>query len=230
MVWFINPNRATTSCLRQRELLEAITKVNPKHDAELVKTKREEIQDFCKHMRLKSRLGNLLCFFRWVSPVGRWCVWLCVGKTNLRIEVPIRNEKDRQTYYGRWAQTKEFIVQEYSAGNGENTVVSLNIFKSNVRVAGSCWDGAAITRVRKWKHFGGCQWGKMRAMAGQVHLVCAERAGAKPGRRCMVTNQNSSENTGCCVNRSAVVKWLFKFFTSPPTLRVSVRAVQPSVH
>jgi len=43
------------------ELLEAI-KGEPKHDAELVKTKREEIQDFCKHTRLKSRLGNLLCF------------------------------------------------------------------------------------------------------------------------------------------------------------------------
>jgi len=40
---FINPNRATTSCLRQ-ELLEAITKVNPKHDAELVKTDSRLLQ------------------------------------------------------------------------------------------------------------------------------------------------------------------------------------------
>jgi len=77
---------------------------------------------------------------------------MCVvmwGKTNLRIEVPIRNEKDRQTYYGRWTRRQKNSSQEYSAGNGENTVASLNIFKSNVRVAGRDLDGAAITRVRK---------------------------------------------------------------------------------
>jgi len=46
MVW-INPNYY--ELFAAAGLLEAITKVNPKHDAELVKTKREEIQDFCKH-------------------------------------------------------------------------------------------------------------------------------------------------------------------------------------
>lgn len=47
-------------------------------------------------------------------------VW---GKREIRIEIPIKNTKDRQTYFGALnSQTKEFIVREYPAGNSENTV------------------------------------------------------------------------------------------------------------
>ena len=47
-------------------------------------------------------------------------VW---GETNAGIEVPIKNEKDRQTYFGALNyQTKEFIIEAYPAGNGESTV------------------------------------------------------------------------------------------------------------
>jgi len=72
-------------------------------------------------MRLKSRLGNLLCFLDECHLLGGDVCGYVWGKTNLRIEVPIRNEKDRQTYGALDAQTKEFIVQEYSAGNGETS-------------------------------------------------------------------------------------------------------------
>ena len=42
------------------------------------------------------------------------------GRTDKRIEIPIKNEKERQTYYGaNYYQTKEFIVQEYKNGNTE---------------------------------------------------------------------------------------------------------------
>ncbi|NEQ39071.1 MAG: hypothetical protein F6K40_23540 [Okeania sp. SIO3I5] len=35
----------------------------------------------------------------------------------------MKTEKERQTYYGAdYYQTKEFIVQEYSSGNTENTI------------------------------------------------------------------------------------------------------------
>ena len=35
------------------------------------------------------------------------------GLTDKRIEIPIKNERERQTYYGAYYyQTKEFIVQE----------------------------------------------------------------------------------------------------------------------
>ena len=38
------------------------------------------------------------------------CTW---GLTDKRIKIPIKNERERQTYYGAYYyQTKEFIVQE----------------------------------------------------------------------------------------------------------------------
>ena len=38
------------------------------------------------------------------------CTW---GLTDKRIEIPLKNERERQTYYGAYYyQTKEFLVQE----------------------------------------------------------------------------------------------------------------------
>jgi hypothetical protein len=46
-------------------------------------------------------------------------VW---GKTNERTEIPIKNGKDRQTYYGALNyQTQELTVQAYPSGNGAST-------------------------------------------------------------------------------------------------------------
>ncbi len=42
------------------------------------------------------------------------------GPTDKRIEIPIKNQKQRQTYYGALDyQTKEFIVKEFKSGNIE---------------------------------------------------------------------------------------------------------------
>ena len=47
-------------------------------------------------------------------------VW---GQTNTRIEIPIKNTKDRQTYFGALDyKTQEFIVHEYPCGNSSNTI------------------------------------------------------------------------------------------------------------
>ena len=55
-------------------------------------------------------LGDDVCGYVW-------------GKTNIRIEIPIKNIKDRQTYFGALDyQTKKFIVQSHSVGNSEKTV------------------------------------------------------------------------------------------------------------
>ena len=43
------------------------------------------------------------------------------GRTDKRMKIPIKNERERQTYYGALDdQTKEFIVQEYKNGNTKN--------------------------------------------------------------------------------------------------------------
>lgn len=58
------------------------------------------------------------CHLLWGDILGY--VW---GRTDRRIEIPIKNQKERQTYYGALDyQTKEFIIKGYSAGNTENTL------------------------------------------------------------------------------------------------------------
>ncbi|MEG4198928.1 hypothetical protein [Microcoleus sp. Pol12A5] len=45
------------------------------------------------------------------------------GKSKERVEIPINNYKDRQTYYGALNLLEpDLIVAKYSRGNGENTV------------------------------------------------------------------------------------------------------------
>jgi len=45
------------------------------------------------------------------------------GNKNEAIEVEMTNMRERQTYYGAIdILTKKFIIQNYPAGNGENTV------------------------------------------------------------------------------------------------------------
>ena len=46
-----------------------------------------------------------------------------MGKPKERVEVPINNYKDRQTYYGALNLLEpDLIVEKSSTGNGENTV------------------------------------------------------------------------------------------------------------
>lgn len=63
-------------------------------------------------------LGNDICGYVW-------------GKTNIRIEIPIKNIKDRQTYFGALDyQTKEFIVQEYPVGNSSSPIEFIKHLRS----------------------------------------------------------------------------------------------------
>ena len=48
------------------------------------------------------------CHLLWVELLSY--TW---GRTDKRIEIPLKNERERQTYYGAYYyQTKEFLVQE----------------------------------------------------------------------------------------------------------------------
>ena len=70
-------------------------------------------------------------------------VW---GKTHKRIEVPMTNQRERQTYFGAINyQTKEFFVREYEAGNSKNTVVFVKYLQSLNKGARILifWDGAS---------------------------------------------------------------------------------------
>jgi len=61
------------------------------------------------------------CHFLWKDALGY--VW---GKKSERIEVPIKNERERQTYFGcANLANGEAMVKKYSTGNGENAVLFL---------------------------------------------------------------------------------------------------------
>lgn len=80
-------------------------------------------------------------------------VW---GKTNERIEVPITNERSKQTYYGAVnSYTQQCLIQASEAGNGEGTIAFLKYLLSqypNRRIA-LVWDGATYPRSQEVKEY-----------------------------------------------------------------------------
>ena len=76
-------------------------------------------------------------------------VW---GKTNERIEVPIVNERERQTYYGALnLQTQVCMIQAYEKGNSDSTVAFMqylvNMYPNSQIVL--LWDGASYHRSQE---------------------------------------------------------------------------------
>lgn len=89
---------------------------NPKHDPELVASKKKEICDMLETRRAEIETGELVvfmvdeCHLLWGDVCGY--VW---GKTNERISIPVVNARYKQTYFGGLDyKTKEFIT--YVAG------------------------------------------------------------------------------------------------------------------
>jgi transposase len=132
-------------------------KVNPKFDEELVKKKRTEINIFLAKHKTEIELGEMVVVFIDECHLlsGDVCgyVW---GETNARIEVPIKNEKDRQTYFGALNyQTKEFIIEAYPAGNGESTVEFVKNLQRRYqhKKIVLIWDGASYHRFGEFREY-----------------------------------------------------------------------------
>lgn len=81
------------------------------------------------------------CHLLWGDLCGY--VW---GKTDERIEVPIVNERRKQTYYGAVnLYTQQCLIQAYKAGNSESTIAFLKYLLNQYpdsRIA-LLWDGAS---------------------------------------------------------------------------------------
>lgn len=132
-------------------------KKNPKKNEDLVKEKKEEIEKKLKSWEEDIKAGKLAvfmideCHLLWGDLLSY--VW---GKTNIRVEIPIKNEKSRQTYYGALDyQTHEFILREYSRGNTENTIDFLKELQDQrpgQRLA-IFWDGAKYHDSREFRDF-----------------------------------------------------------------------------
>jgi putative transposase len=99
-------------------------KKNPLRNEKLVQEKKEEIKKKLETWQEEIETGKLAvfmideCHLLWGDILGY--VW---GRTDIRVEIPIKNEKDRQTYYGALDYaTKEFIIKGYPTANTENTI------------------------------------------------------------------------------------------------------------
>jgi transposase len=132
-------------------------KSNPKFDEELVKKKRTEINDFLAKHKTAIESGEMVVVFIDECHLlgGDVCgyVW---GQTNIRMEIPIKNEKDRQTYFGALNyQSKEFTIEAYPAGNGGSTVKFVKNLQHkypNKKIV-LIWDGASYHRFGEFREY-----------------------------------------------------------------------------
>lgn len=79
------------------------------------------------------------------------------SRRNQRVDVEVKSTRERQTYYGALDYlTKSFVVQEYSAGNEDNTIEFLKYLQSLAEESTRwiiIWDGASYHRSHKVKEF-----------------------------------------------------------------------------
>lgn len=132
-------------------------KNHPNRNEELVQSKKEEISKKLSEWDEEIKEGKLTvfmldeCHLNWGNLVGY--VW---GKTNERIKIDIKNEKERQTYYGALDyRSKEFLMQEYSTGNTENTIKFLEYLqkeRKGQRIV-IIWDGAKYHYSEEMKEY-----------------------------------------------------------------------------
>ena len=84
------------------------------------------------------------CHLLWGDICGY--VW---GKSNQRIEVPVVNQRQKQTYYGALnLQTQRFLIKAYDQVNSQSTTAFLQYLRSQYpqsRIA-LIWDGATYHR------------------------------------------------------------------------------------
>ncbi len=130
-------------------------KINPKSDNELVKTKREEINNTLSKNKAGIESGETIVFsidkFHLLYGDINGYAW---GLSNTRIEVPITNQKNRQTYLGALNyQTKQFHAQGYESGDGKSTVEFIKYLQDKYkgRRIILIWDGSAIIDMENLK-------------------------------------------------------------------------------
>ncbi len=194
-------------------------KVNPKANPELVKKKREEIQNFLRQNSTEIETGRLIVFFvdecHLLGDDVCGYVW---GKTDIRIEIPIKNIKDRQTYFGALDyQKKEFIVRDYPGGDSDSTIDFIKYLRSQhpgKRIA-LIWDGASYHKSDELKRF--LTTINQHYQPEQWQITCILFAPNAPEQNPVedvwLQAKNFVRKYWHLCKSFSVIKWLFKFFT-----------------
>jgi len=195
-------------------------KINPRFNPELVKKKREEINDFLSQHQAEIESGQLVVFFldecHLLGDDVCGYVW---GRTDIRIEIPVKNSKDRQTYYGALDyQTHEFILREYSTGNSENTVKFIQELQAQRpgRKIAVIWDGAPYHKSDEVKKFLASVNDNHSPDQWQITcLLFAPNAPEQnPVEDVWLQAKNFVRKFWPLCKSFSVVKWLFKLFTN----------------
>lgn len=123
---------------------------NPRQDPELVKKKTQEIKDVLEKLSPEINAGEVAVYaIDEVHLLEGDLISHLWGQTKERLNIPIFNQKNRQTYYGALdLVNQELIVEEYKQGNGENTVDFLKklLKKNPAKRIILFWDGAPYHR------------------------------------------------------------------------------------
>ena len=78
------------------------------------------------------------------------------GKTSERIQVPVLNERQKQTYYGALnLYTQKFFLQKYDKGNSQSTIAFLQYLRSQYPQSRQAliWDGASYHRSAEVRNY-----------------------------------------------------------------------------
>ena len=122
------------------------TAKHPTHNAKQVETRRQEINALLASRRAEIESGELVvlledeCHLLWGDTIGY--IW---GRTNERVLVPIKNIRDRQTYYGAINLVSHtFHVCPFPKGNSVYTVQYVQYLQRQYPNAKLLlmWDGA----------------------------------------------------------------------------------------
>lgn len=119
---------------------------NPKHDTAAVEAKKNALQGLLKEQKEAIQAGELIvvywdeCHLLWDD--ARGYVW---GKSGERVEIPMTNFRQRQTYYGVIEHLSgETTVRAYPSGDGVSTVAFVEFLRQ--KYVGKrlliIWDGA----------------------------------------------------------------------------------------
>ncbi len=173
-----------------------------------------------RHEIVSGELGVFFadeCHLLWGDICGY--VW---GKTNERVEVPILNERSRQTYYGAVnIYNQQCLIQAVEAGNSEGTIACLKYLLKQCpyRRIALIWDGASYHRSQEVREY--LESVNQGLDKSNWRITCIRFAANDP-------RQNPIEDIGLQVKRFIreyyhlcqsfnAVKFLFEFVTHRQT-------------
>jgi putative transposase len=195
-------------------------KYNPRKDEQLVEAKKKEIKEKLSDWQVEIENETLTvfmideCHLLWGDMIGY--AW---GKTNMRIKVPIKNEKERQTYYGALDyKTKEFIIKAYPAGNTENTINFIR-YLQEIRPGNKLalfWDGATYHCSEQFREFLSTLNDDLEGENRLINCIKFAPNGPEqnPVEDIWLQAKNFIRRYYHLCDSFKVVKWLFEFFTN----------------